>query len=180
MRRWTSGAALTLLLSASTMAGCAEIPTIANPTDLPADALSLQYVLDQGCFPFILGEKSEFAAMRGVGLTRVTAWTLVGSNDRRWIGRYPGISAVHAAPGSCYIHVIGADAAAYRAAVISVLRRRLDADPEADAKPGRYVAWRPGEITACRRGVRYAYYADPPHGVSGAAYDVELHADHAC
>jgi hypothetical protein len=162
------------------MAGCAELPPIPNPAGLPADALSLQYVLDRGCFPFVLGEKSESSAMKSIGLTKVTSYTLVGSNDSMWIGRFPGVSSVHATSGSCHIHVMGRNTQAYRAVTIDVLRRRVGADPEADGNLARYTAWFPGQVTSCRKGVRYSYYAVSPGGGFSSGYDVDLSLDRAC
>jgi hypothetical protein len=143
------------------LAGCGTAP-IANPDGLSAHALTLEYVLDRGCFAYLLGEKSERAAMRGVGLSHQgPSLALIDPpGPPMWRGPYAGLSNVVAGPRSCSVNMYGGRDPGYRAAAQSVLRRRLgeavDQDaPSPDAPPLR------GKVTGCHGGVGYAYYATP-------------------
>jgi hypothetical protein len=99
--------------------------------------------------------------MQRVRLTRHTDLSLVGSPTVTYGGFYPGLAAVHPSPGMCSIVMHGADPTAYRQAASEVLRARLGADAEEDARSG-YKAVFPGQVTACRRSIRYTYYESKP------------------
>jgi hypothetical protein len=147
--------------AAALAGGCAFLtPPIPNPAGLPSDALTLQYVLDRGCFPYLLGEMSETAAMRGLRLTHHgPGLSLTPPGPPMWLGSYPGLSNVVVGPRSCSVHIHGSHIEVYRAATQTVLRRRFGAAVEDDAHAG-YAAALPGQVTACRGGLRYTYYQE--------------------
>ena len=138
-------------------------PPIPNPAGLPSDALTLQYVLDQGCFPYMLGEKSETAAMRGLRLNHFgPGLSLTPPGPPHWLGSYPGLSGVVVGRDSCSVVIHGSNIAAYRTATQMALRRRFGPAVEQDAESG-YAPVLPGQITVCRGGLRYTYYQNPGH-----------------
>jgi hypothetical protein len=162
-------------LALVTLSACAaEAPPIADPEGLPADALSLAYILDQGCIPFIRGERSERAAMEGVGLRRVQVFSFPDPPPPpHWIGRYAGVSAVNVSSDRCSIHVIGRHAADYFRATARVLHERLGADIPPEALQSLYERSDPPSplvphglnrtYSGCARGVRYTFaLASPP------------------
>jgi hypothetical protein len=149
-----------LLLGAAMLAGCAFLRApIANPEGLPDDAQTLRYVLDRGCFAYMLGEKSEADAMHALRLTHHgPGLNLTPPGPPFWLGSYPGLSNVVAGRDSCSVNMRGRDADAYRTATELVLKRRFgDAQPLSDPA---YPAVLPGQRTGCRRSVRYTYYPD--------------------
>jgi hypothetical protein len=153
--------ALRAALAATLLAGGCQTAPGPNPAGLPEEARTLEYILDRGCLPYVLGAKTENEAMRGVGLTHHgPPWTFVDPpGPPRWLGVYAGLSNVVVGRDICRIHMKGAgNFAAYRAATQSVLRRRLGAAVDQDANSGsRQVL--PGQITGCHEGFSYTYYA---------------------
>jgi hypothetical protein len=148
------------LLGASLLAGCAFLRApIANPEGLTDDAQTLRYVLDRGCFAYMLGEKSEGEAMRALQLTHHgPGFSLTPPGPPFWLGSYPGLSNVVVGKDSCSVNMRGRSADTYRTATELVLRRRFgDAPPVSDPA---YAAILPGQRTGCRRDVRYTYYPD--------------------
>jgi hypothetical protein len=151
-----------IVLTFGLVGACAFLtPPIPNPAGLPSDALTLQYVLDQGCFPYMLGEKSETAAMHGLRLNHFGPGpSLTPPGPPHWLGSYPGLSTVVVGRDSCSVVIHGSNIAAYRTATQIVLRRRFGpAVVEQDAQSG-YAQVLPGQITGCRGGLRYTYYQD--------------------
>ncbi|WP_297696820.1 hypothetical protein [Phenylobacterium sp.] len=149
--------------TAALLAGCAALtPPIPNPAGVPPEALTLEYVLDRGCLAYLLGEKTEREAMRGLRLNYIRPMFSMdpGGSDPYWAGAYPGLANVRVSPGLCDINIHGRDVAAYRAAAERVFQRRLGADPGQDARSG-YKAWVTGQATGCRHGLRYTYYPSP-------------------
>lgn len=144
------------------LSGCLHAP-IENPDGQPEDALTLRYLLDQACFAVLLDGKAVTDAMDGVRLRKITQYSFVGSPAVLWVGGYPGLSAVHAGPGLCVIAMHGPNLPAYRRATAEVLRARLGADAAEDARSG-YKVVLPGQVTGCRRSIRYTYYEPKPSG----------------
>jgi hypothetical protein len=165
------------LLLAPALAGCAVFSApIPNPDRLPADALALEYLLDGGCFPYLLGETSEQAAMAGLRLHHVGPGpSLTPPGPPMWLGSYPGRPNVVVGRASCSVHVHGRDTAAYRRAVEHVARRRFGAAVDQDS-PSRYKALLPGQISACHQGLHYTYYQEP----RGTTFSVEINRIPAC
>lgn len=157
------GARLALCVAVSAavpVAGCQTAPG-PNPAGLPEEARTLEYILDRGCLPYVLGAKTEKEAMRGVGLTHHgPSLTFVDPpGPPTWLGLYAGLSNVVVGRDICSIHMKGAgNFAAYRTAAQAVLRRRLGAAVDQDANSG-YRQVLPGQITGCHEGVSYTYYA---------------------
>ena len=148
------------VLAALLLGGCAILSApIANPEGLSAQAQTLRYVLDQGCFAYMLGERPEGDAMRALRLTHHgPGLSLTPPGPPYWLGSYPGLSNVVVGRDSCSVNMRGRDTVAYRMATELVLKRRLgDAQPLTD--PAYPVAL-PRQLTGCRHGVRYTFYPD--------------------
>lgn len=136
-----------------------QTPPVPNPEGLPPDALTLKYVLDRGCFAYMLGEKSESEAMRGVGLNHQNP--LPGffqpPPGPSWRGLYAGLSNVVVGPVTCSVNMNGRNFTAYRAAVQSVLRSRFGQVVEQDAQAG-FKQYLPGQVSGCHDGISYTFY----------------------
>ena len=161
------------LVASIVASGCAlGTPPIANPAGLPADALRLEYVLEGGCLPYVLGQLTEADAMHGVGLNHIrpiVPGLVPGDNAPYWAGGFAGALRVNVGRGVCNVVVRGRDFAAYRAATEAALHRTLGADVTAGGR-SNYRAWVPGQITGCDQGIRYSYYQLP----KGNGFSVEL------
>jgi hypothetical protein len=84
-----------------------------------------------------------------------------GDSAPFWMNNaYPGSPRVNVGGDVCNTVIRSRNVEGDRAAVEQVLRRRFGAAPP-DAPASAYKAWVPGEIAACRQGVRYAEYAVP-------------------
>jgi hypothetical protein len=165
-----------LACAAALLVGCATAaPDAPNPEGLAPDALSLDFVLAQGCLPYVAGEKTESQAMADVGLRRVSTWNPITPSgpDHQYIGRYPGVSAVNLHRGHCTVHARGANTAGYRRAVEAVLARRFGADYLEGQPAAKPII--PGQIQFCLKGLYVTYYADPPRSIVYPGYDVEAH-----
>jgi len=167
VRPWLicSGVVISILLSSC------MTPPIANPNGLSPDALTLEYVLDRGCFPYILGEKTENEAMRGIGLNQQAPrfQVFLPPGSPTWNGLYPGLSNVVVGRASCSVNMKRSNTAEYRAVTKAVLRRRFGPAVEQDALSG-YKAVLPGQVTGCHHGVRYTFYENP----RGTIFSVDL------
>jgi len=171
LRNWR---AMTAMATAGLTSCATELPSIPNPRGVADDALTLDYVLDQGCIPYIRGQKSEQAAMEGVGMRKVAAWSFPDPPPPpHWIGRYPGVSAVNVTAKTCDIHVVGRHMAEYLKVTTTVLHDRLGADADRDAASTAYRRAVPGEVIGCAEGIRYTYNPSPPSQNPG--WDVEVH-----
>lgn len=163
--------AIALLVSPA-LSACAVLSApIVNPEGLPREAQTLQYVLDQACFRYMLGEASEVEAMRGLRLNHFgPGLSFMPPGPPHWLGSYPGLANLVVGRDSCSVHIHGRDVAAYRAATQRVLRRRFGPGVERDGGSG-YKALVPGQITGCREGLRYSYYPEPR---SSSRFSVDL------
>jgi hypothetical protein len=163
---WTIG----LLASTAVLAGGVSSAEPAPP--LGKDALRLESLLAQGCAPYLLGRKSEDDAMRSVSLNHIhplPIGLMPGDNAPYWTSGLPGKLRVNVGAGVCNIALHGRDVAAYRAAA----QRGVDlalGPGGADDGQSEYRQWMPGQVTGCRRDVRYTYYEDERRGV----FSVEL------
>lgn len=163
---WTA-----LILSA-----CAsESLPVPNSNGLSPEAQSLSYILDQGCLPYVLGQKSEKEAMEGIGLRKQANFNPLVSLPPQWTGRYTGVAAVTVEKFACYFHVSGRHQAEYLKITTTVLHERLGADADQDARSTVYTKYVPGEIKGCSRGVQYTYYPSPPPSSPG--WDVSVRRD---
>lgn len=165
--RETGGILLALLVS-----GCAYPPRVANPTGLSPEALSLKYVLDRGCFPYLLGHADAKTAMERAGLWRQyrLADPFSGTKGGFFFSSpYPGLGPVYAENGACTVIARGPDIESYREAVREVLSKRLGAN-EAEDRASGYKEWLPGQITACRHNFRYSYDHPPKY----ASFEVSV------
>jgi hypothetical protein len=146
------------------VSGCAlGTPPIANPNGLPADALTLEYVLERGCLPYMLGHMTEQQAMRGVGLNHIqpiVPLLVPGGNAPFWARGNALQVTARVGRDICHVHIKGRNFAAYGEATKAALRRTFGAEAASDGGSG-YRAWVPGQITGCRQGVRYTYYQEP-------------------
>ena len=160
-----------VLLSPALCAGCAYLtPPIPNPDRAAPEALTLEYVLDRGCFAYLLDGKSETAAMRGLRLNHMgPGLSLTPPGPPSWRGGYAGLSNVVVGRDSCSVNMRGRDSPDYRAATQTVLRRRFGPEISEDGRSG-YRAWLPGQVTACRRGLRYTYYEN----ARGTIFSVDI------
>src|SRR6185312_1089162 len=161
------------LLGPALLAGCATLPAQApNPDGLPPGAATLEYLLDQGCFAYLLGRKTEGQAMGDAGLRHHGPLWLPFSPDQFgpfWTGRYPGLASVTVGPGSCSIEMRGGDAADYPAVTRLVLRRRLGAAFDQGQPAYKAV---PGLITGCKAGIVYGY--NDPHPRPDPLFSIDL------
>lgn len=162
-----------VLIAGVAASGCAfNTAPIANPNRLPPDAVALEYVLDRGCLPYVLGRMTEQDAMRGVGLNRIqpiVPGLVPGDGAPYWTGGYAGAPRVNLGGGVCNVGVRGRNLAAYRMATEAALHRTLGTETAADGRAG-YRTWVPGQITGCGEAVRYTYYPQP----NGKGFSVEL------
>jgi len=163
-------AALALLL-----AGCAtQRAPMSNPNGLPPDALTLEYLVERGCMPYALGQKTVDEAMRGVGLKGFQSpfGLMPGDTAPHWRGHYAGNPLVNINRGVCNTIIHGPNVDAYRTATETALRRGLGGTAADDGRSA-YKAWVPGQITGCREGVRYTFYENS----SGFEVDLTRIAD---
>jgi hypothetical protein len=152
---------LTAIVVSAFAGSCASMRApLANPTLLPDEALTLQYMLGGGCIPYLLNEKSETAAMQGLRLHLFVYPPLISFPDATpgpvWKGSYPGLGLVAAGRGSCLIVMHGSDVAAFRTAAQMVFRSRFGPAVDRYAQSG-YAPVAPGQITGCHDGLRYTY-----------------------
>jgi hypothetical protein len=135
------------------------MPPIPNPEGLPPEALTLEYILDEGCLPYILGQKTERAAMEGLRLTHHNppSFGLSLPPPPMWRGSYPGLSNVVVGRTICSLNIRGGNIASYRVAAQRALHHRLGPSVGHEADQG-YRSVLPGQITGCQNGVRYSYY----------------------
>jgi hypothetical protein len=153
-------AALALMVT-----GCvAQTPPISNPNGLPAEALTLEYLVRDGCLPYALGLKSEDEAMRSVRLNRFKPLLGLEPGDTApfWQGSYSGRPRVNVGRGVCNTIIHGADVDAYRTATEIALRRGFGGS--ADDGRADYKVRVPGQITGCRNGVHYTFYPTDGRG----------------
>lgn len=146
-------------VAAAVLGGCAATP-LPDQAGLPAEARTLEAVLDRGCFAYMLDGKSEPEAMHGLGLVHHgPALSLFDPpGPPTWTGFRAGLSDVVVGASSCSVNMKARDAAAYRAAVQVVLRRRFGSALDED-RPSAYRQILPGQVTGCQSGVLYTYYA---------------------
>jgi hypothetical protein len=113
-----------VMLGALTGSCAAMMPAIPNPDGLPANALTLQHVLDRGCLPYILGRASEQQAMSSLRLNHIRSImpSFLGPPPPMWMGSYPGLSNVLVGPQSCSINMHRGDVESYRRATRAALR----------------------------------------------------------
>jgi hypothetical protein len=146
--RWLGVAAL---LGPALFGGCATVRApIPNPDGLPPEALTLQYMLDRACLPYVQGLAPEDVIMRNAGLLRAPGGVWRSS-------LLYGAPTVGVGRTSCSIQVSGGEIAAYRAAIKTSLDRRLGAAVEPDAAD---FAPLPDRLSGCRRGIRYNHYEE--------------------
>jgi hypothetical protein len=141
----------------------------AGPTK---DALRLETVVARGCLQYLLGQKAEKDAMLGVGLNHIHPLPIglePGDNAPFWTSGLPGELRVNVGGEVCNVVLRGRDVAAYRAAAQRAVDLALGPGAANDA-PSHYRQWVPGQITGCRRGIRYSYYEDKRRG----RFSVEL------
>jgi hypothetical protein len=165
--RWAIG----LLASAALLSGGARSTAEPAPP-LGKDALRLESLVAQGCAPYLLGRKSEVEAMRGVALNHIHPLPLglmPGDDAPYWTSGLPGTLRVNVGAGICNIVLHGRDAAAYRAAAQRAVDLALGPGGP-DERQSEYRQWLPGQVTGCRRDVRYSYYEDERRG----RFSVEL------
>lgn len=159
------------------LAGCiTQSAPISNPAGLPAEALTLEYVVSRACAPYVLGQKSEQEAMRGVQLTRIKPLfgLMPGDTVPFWQGAYPGRPRVNVGGQVCNTIVRGASDDAFRTAAEAAVRRGLGAGSIQEDGRAEYETLVPGQITGCREGVRYTFY----RGWGG--FDVDLTGGVSC
>jgi hypothetical protein len=162
------------LLAGALVSGCMTIPPpISNPTGLSAEALTLAYVLDRGCLPYLLGEKTEDQAMRPLRLSHVYPLELPFDpsppSGPHWVGPYPGGPFVGVYGPDCTIIATGGDVADYRTVIQRVLDRRLGPASRSDFAN---FAGLPGRLTGCRMGLHYAYFQE--RRWFGSSFHLEL------
>ena len=137
-----------------------------TPPSLGRDALRLESLVAQGCVPYLLGRKTEVDAMRGVALNHIhppPLGLMPGDAAPYWTSGLPGKLRVNVGAGVCNIVLHGRDVRAYRAAA----QRGIDlalAPGAADDGQSEYRQWVPGQVTGCRRDIRYTYYEDERRG----------------
>ena len=152
-------AAAVFLLSA--LADCATPAPLRSPGGLSAEAASLGYLIDMGCLPYMLGEKTETQAMGGARLSHNQPLWIPFDPDwpgpPYWSGRYRGLSEIDVGPTFCNIKMKAGDAAEFRSVTRSMLARRFG--PGIDQEQAGYRTWTAGAITGCHAGVWYSYYA---------------------
>jgi hypothetical protein len=141
---------------------------MADPAPPPPgkDALRLESLVAQGCAPYLLGWKTEGEAMRSVALNHIHPLPLglmPGDNAPYWTSGLPGTLRVNVGGGVCNIVLHGRDAPAYRMAAQRAVDRALGPGAPDDGR-SEYRQWVPGQVTGCRRDIRYSYYEDERRG----------------
>jgi hypothetical protein len=144
----------------------------------------LDYVLDRGCLPYLLAEKTESSAMGDLHLTRVVPYVedalsllpyFNGAPPRPrpwWRGHYLGLGRVDASGNRCSVQMVGGRAEDYRAAVESVLDRRFGPDRESSASGGEVPP--PAQPGRCNGGFRYRFSSNATTFPPFSVFDVEL------
>ena len=176
---WTSVALVTCLLAAS----CAAAPSLPNPANLPPRALALQQVVERGCLPYLLGEKSEAAAMRSAGLHHVVPPPIPVLSEvlelpkplPRWEANVPFGPGALASRNYCSTNNPAGAFDANREAVEEALLHKLGPATEDDSRSA-YKAVLPGQITGCRGGIHYTFYPRP----RGGRFELDLYRVPEC
>lgn len=143
-----------------------------GPPGMTKAALRLETVVARGCLPYLLGQKSEKDALRGVALNHIHPLPISldpGGNAPFWMSGFPAELRVNTGKGVCNTVLHGRDAAAYRAAAQRAVDLTLTPDGSDDGR-SQYRQWVPGQITGCRQDTRYTYYEDERRGY----FSVEL------
>jgi hypothetical protein len=152
--------------------GCASItPPLPNPAGLPPDALALEYVVEHGCLPYLMGEKLQDPALRVyfVPPSPIPDPFEVRDPGHWTVGFNLGLKAV-LSQNFCHVSFSGTNFDAYRAATDMAFFNKFGPGIDDDGR-STYKTVLPGQIIGCRGSVRYSY-APLPRG-----FNVQLHPD---
>jgi hypothetical protein len=148
-----------LLIGALSGACVLPPPTPPQPSALSSQALSLERVIEGGCLPYILGEKTEDQAMTSLHLTRRVPLhiPLDPPSPPYWTGVGAGLASVTVTSNNCAISMHGGPMADYRVSVNRALTRKLGPATLPDFSD---VSEIPNRRVGCRGPLRYWYLED--------------------